>query len=301
MADDIPFRSDMPFAYGVAQPVAPGIRRIVANNPSHFTLYGTNTYIIGAGEVAVLDPGPALDDHVKSILATLRAGGERLSHIVCTHTHSDHSPAAAPLKAETGAKTYGYGQHGGGKRVDSGLGESADYAFIPDVRVKDGDRIEGKGWTLGALHTPGHTSNHICFAYEEENACFTGDHVMGWNTSVISPPDGNMTDYMQSLRKLREAAFSQLWPAHGPPVNNPRPFISAYIAHRMMREREIAACLSKGVTTIPEMVQLIYADKPPALHKAAARSVLSHLEHMVDTGRVIAEQGITPDGAFRLP
>lgn len=298
MTSPIPFRQDMAFEYGVPDQVTPLVRRMVCNNPGPFTLHGTNTYIIGHGEVAILDPGPADEAHIEALLAAVK--GETVRHLVVTHTHADHSPAAAAIVAATGVQTHGYGQHGGGVRVDSGLGESADYDFIPDVELRDQDRVAGDGWTLRALHTPGHTSNHLCFALEEENICFTGDHVMGWNTSVISPPDGNMTAYMNSLARLRDEGFDQLWSAHGPVIDKPRPYISAFIAHRRMREDEIAACLNRGLHTIPEMVAVMYADKPAGLHKAAARSVLSHMEHMIDTGRAACDGVPGPDTMYRL-
>ena len=191
MTIKIPYVRDMTFEYGKADRVSPMIRRVVAGNPSAFTFHGTGTYIVGHGAVAVIDPGPLLDSHVDALVRAL--GPERVTHIVITHTHRDHSPAARPLKQATGAPTYGFGPHGSG-RADGGgeVEEGADRDFVPDVRVRDGDRIEGDGWTLEAVHTPGHTSNHLCYALLEENALFPGDHVMGWSTTVVSPPDGDM-------------------------------------------------------------------------------------------------------------
>ena len=200
MATDIPFRREFSFEYGRLEPVAPGVRRIVARNPSPFTFRGTGTYVIGSGEVAVIDPGPDLTEHVEALLAGL--SGERVTHILITHTHRDHSPAAAALKVATGAATWGYGPHAGGKRGEAGVEEGGDWDFVPDVAVHDGASITGKGWRFEAVHTPGHTSNHVCFALPDSGILFSGDHVMGWSTSVISPPDGDMTAYMASLDKL---------------------------------------------------------------------------------------------------
>jgi len=299
MADDIPFRTEMDFTYGAPDQVTPLIRRVVCNNPGPFTLYGTNSYIVGQGTVAIIDPGPDEPDHIAALLRAVE--GETVSHILCTHTHHDHSPAAKAIAQETGATTGGFGPHHGGIRISSGLGEEADYDYDPELVLKDGDRVSGPGWTLRALHTPGHTSNHLCFLLEESGDCFTGDHVMGWNTSVISPPDGNMKDYMESLRRCREEEFTRMWSAHGPVIDKPRPYISAFIAHRQMREDEIAKCIADGKHTIPEMVAVMYADKPANLHKAAARSVLSHLEHMVATGRATCAGETTADARYALP
>ena len=200
MAVEIPFRREFSFEYGRLERVAPGVRRIVARNPSPFTFRGTGTYVVGDGEVAVIDPGPDLDEHVAALLAGL--SGEQVTHILITHTHRDHSPAAAALKAATGASTYGFGPHAGGKRGDPAVEEGGDWDFAPDVTVHDGDPIAGSGWRFEAVHTPGHTSNHLCFALPDQGILFSGDHVMGWSTSVIAPPDGDMSAYMASLDKL---------------------------------------------------------------------------------------------------
>ena len=299
MAVEIPFNRKIDFDYGRAEYVTPLIRRVVAKNPGPFTFTGTGTYIVGRGRVAVIDPGPDLPDHIAAILRALEPG-EEISHIVITHTHLDHSPAARPLKQQTGAPTYGFGPHGGnrpapGTRVEEG----GDYDFTPDLVVHDGDAIQGDGWTLEAVHTPGHTSNHLCFALGEEKALFSGDHVMGWSTSVISPPDGDMKAYMSSLRLLLERDDALYWPTHGPAIQDPKSYVAAFISHREEREREILDCLSRGLTRIPDMVEVMYAKVDRALHPAAARSVLAHLVHMVQTGRVRADGPPALDSEYK--
>ncbi len=298
MATEIPYVRDMTFEYGKADRVSPMIRRVVAGNPSAFTFHGTGTYIVGHGAVAVIDPGPLLDSHVDALVRALER--ERVTHIVITHTHRDHSPAARPLKQATGAPTYGFGSHGS-DRADGGgeVEEGADRDFVPDIRVRDGDRIEGDGWTLEAVHTPGHTSNHLCYALLEENALFPGDHVMGWSTTVVSPPDGDMRAYMRSLERLRARGEEVFWPTHGPPIPEPRDFVTALLAHRHEREDQILACLAHDASTIPEMVEIMYADVGRHLHAAAARSVLSHLIHMAETGRVRCDGPPGPDTVYR--
>ena len=244
MAVEIPYRREFAFEYGRLEPVAPGVRRIVARNPGPFTFRGTGTYVVGTGEVAVIDPGPDLPEHVAALLAGL--AGERVSHILVTHTHRDHSPAAAPLKAATGAPTYGFGPHAGGQRGDAGSEAGGDWDFVPDIVVKDGDEIAGGGFRFAAVHTPGHTSNHLCFALPDSGILFSGDHVMGWSTSVIAPPDGDMAAYMASLDKLLARRDQVYWPTHGPAITEPHAHVRAFIAHRREREAGILACLGDG-------------------------------------------------------
>ena len=294
----IPFVRDVEFEYGVVDQVSPLIRRVICNNPGGFTFHGTGTYIIGQGEVAVIDPGPLDDDHIAALERAVQ--GETVTHILITHTHRDHSPAAAPFKKLTGAPTYGYGPHGGdrgGPKVEEG----GDYEFVPDHVIKDGDVIEGKGWTFEAIHTPGHTSNHICFALREENAIFTGDHVMGWSTSVISPPDGDMAQYMNSLAKLLTRKEEIYWPTHGPAITGPKAHVEAFITHRSGREDAILECIRDGRNTIPAMVEVMYADVDKRLHRAAGRSVFAHLLHMAETGRVTADGKPSPESAYTIP
>ena len=284
---NIPFERDLVFEYGTSSDLSPLIRRVVAHNPSMFTLHGTGTYIVGRGKVAIVDPGPNLPEHVDALLEAVR--GETVTDIVITHTHIDHSPATPAVKAATGATTWGFGPHGtpsGTAEVEEG----ADRDFVPDHEIGDGDIVVGNNWTLEPIHTPGHTSNHLCLSLREENIMFSGDHVMGWSTSVISPPDGDMGDYLQSLRKLMTREELRYWPTHGPAIDNPRPFVNAFIAHREKREIQIKKCLEQGLTTIPEMVKELYREVDPRLHRAAGRSVLAHLIHMVNTDRAKCEE-----------
>ncbi|MBI1262695.1 MAG: MBL fold metallo-hydrolase [Rhizobiales bacterium] len=291
MAVSIPYVRDMTFDYGASDQLSPLIRRVVAHNPSAFTYLGTGTYIIGRGNVAVIDPGPLLDEHVAAIMAALP--GETVTHILITHTHADHSPAAKPLKALTGAKTYGAGPHGG-PSPDGPVEEDADRSFVPDVTVAHGDIIQGDGWHVECVFTPGHTSNHMCFALREEKVLFTGDHVMGWSTSIVSPPDGDMAKYMASLRLLLERDDEIYWPTHGPAITDPKPFVRAFIAHREDREATIIEQIKAGHSTISDMVPIIYAAVDKRLYPAAARSVFAHMLHLIDQGRV------TCDGEPRL-
>lgn len=272
--------------YGETVSLTPTVRRIVAENPSAFTFYGTGTYILGRGRVAVIDPGPRHPAHLAALRAAL--SGETVEAILITHTHLDHSPLARELKAETGASTYGYGPHGG-DRDGQTVEEGADRDFVPDIAVKDGDRIDGTGWSVEAVHTPGHTSNHLCFAYPAEKALFSGDHVMGWSTSVISPPDGDMAAYMASLEKLLTRDDELYYPTHGNPIRDPKRHVRDFIAHRRDREAQILTCIAEGYGSIVEMVPAMYRDVPQKLHAAAARSVLAHLVQMTAEGRVICD------------
>jgi glyoxylase-like metal-dependent hydrolase (beta-lactamase superfamily II) len=297
MATRVPFVTEMSFEYGRAEQVAPLIRRVIARNPSPFTFHGTGTYIVGKGRVAVIDPGPDLAEHVDALKKALT--GETVTHIVITHTHRDHSPAACALQEATGAPTLGFGPHGSGRPEAGGdVEEGADHDFKPDVRVRDGETVAGAGWTLTAVHTPGHTSNHLCFALAEEAALFSGDHVMGWSTTVVSPPDGDMQAYMPSVERLAARGDSVLWPTHGPPIRDPERHLAALLAHRRDREVEIVRCLENGLTSIPEMVETMYADVGRHLHKAAGRSVHAHLIHLVETGRATCAGAPTADASY---
>jgi len=300
MASPIPFDKDFDVEPGRVYELSPLLRRITCPNAGMFTFKGTNTYIVGRGRVAVVDPGPDLPEQTEAILRAL--DGETVTHIVVTHTHNDHSPGVPALVAATGAKTYAFGPHGAGMRRQWPFAspEGGDLAFKPDVTVPDGGVIAGDGWTLEALHTPGHISNHLCFSLKEENVLLSGDHVMGWSTSVVSPPDGDMADYMASLEKLLGRPETTYWPGHGPAVRDPQPFLRAFIAHRNEREVQIVDCLADGPKTIPEMVRVMYADVPEALHRPAARSVLAHILRMVEDGRIAAEGGTPgPDAVYR--
>src|SRR5215472_9233263 len=283
MAVEIPFRRDFAFEYGTIERVAPGVRRIVANNPGPFTFRGTGTYVVGEGEVAVIDPGPDLAEHVEALLAGLK--GERITHLLITHTHRDHSPAAAAVKAATGAPTYGFGPHGGTRGIP-GIEEGGDWDFAPDIVVKDGNQIIGSGWRFEAVHTPGHTSNHLCFALSDQGILFSGDHVMGWSTSVIAPPDGNMAAYMGSLDKLLVRNDTVYWPTHGPAITEPKEHVRAFIAHRREREAGVIACLEAGIGQIDAMVERLYIGLNPELNRAAGRSLLAHLIDLIGRGAV---------------
>jgi glyoxylase-like metal-dependent hydrolase (beta-lactamase superfamily II) len=281
----------------------PLVRRVLAPNPSPYTFTGTQTWIVGAGkDVAVIDPGPAGsglsigdpadingEGHVEAILRAVE--GQRIAAILCTHTHRDHSPAAAPLKAATGGQIIGCAPlvlEDSGPRADSAF--DPDYA--PDHIMSDGEEVSGDGWTLEAVTTPGHTSNHICYALKESGALFTGDHVMKWSTSVVSPPDGDMAAYMASLQKLYDRDDSVYYPAHGPAVTNPRQLVRGMIGHRRSRERQILNLLETGEGHVPAMVLQMYKGLDTRLHGAAGRSVLAHLVDLEKRGIAVVDGGI---------
>ena len=295
-AGSIGFHKAMDFHYGVADQVTPLVRRMVAENPSPYTFHGTNSYIIGHGQVAVIDPGPLLDGHIEALAAALE--GEVVSHILVTHTHHDHSPAAKPLRELTGGVIAGALP----RPIPDGAttAESIHRNFAPDHVIADGDIFASEGWSLEAVYTPGHISNHMCFALHEENLLFTGDHIMGWNTTVVSPPDGNMAEYMASLERCLERPEAAYWPGHGPVIPDPHPFVRAYRSHRLMREAEIIKCLQAGCETIGEMVMRMYRHIPETMHHAAARSVLAHLELMAEDGRVATDGAVTADAVYRV-
>ena len=312
MPVEIPYVRDLEVTPGQVDQLSPLIRRVVAPNPSKFTFRGTGTYLVGRGDVAVIDPGPAIDEHVAAIVAALEPG-ERISHLVVTHTHSDHSPAVALLRPMTDALSYGFGPHGqlplddptdvvvfndpeadgdDSKPVDEGtLREAADVGFVPDVVMTTGSVIDGGSWTLEAVHTPGHTSNHLCYALAEEGVLFTGDHVMGWSTSVIGPPDGNLRQYLASLQLLLERDDRRYWPTHGPAIDDPHRLVGAYIAHRQERTQQVLDALSRGPATIAEMVPIVYADIGKTLWKPAAASMYAHVLQLVDEEVVEPEDG----------
>jgi glyoxylase-like metal-dependent hydrolase (beta-lactamase superfamily II) len=297
MAVVIPFVRAFDFEYGRADVVSPGIRRVVAENPGPFTFTGTGTYIVGHGEVAVIDPGPALDAHLAAILKAV--ANERITAILVTHDHADHSPLAARLSTLSGAPVYGCSRRTDpGLPPASGAEEDDDTAFRPDVDLCGGGAVRGPGWTLEALPTAGHTSNHLCFAFPEENALFTGDHVMGWSTSVVIPPDGDMAAYLDGLERVKARGFATLWPTHGPPVTEVEPFLTAYIAHRLEREAQMLAAVRSGLGSIPDIVERLYVGLDPRLKPAAAQSVLSHLIKLTAEGRVRTEGAPTLAGRY---
>ena len=292
------FNRELDFIYGKVSVLSPMIRRVVAENPGPFTFKGTGTYIVGRGEVAVIDPGPYDETHFAALMHALK--GETVTHIVVTHTHRDHSPGVQLLQPATGAPSYGYGPHGGDKELPR-VEEGGDFDFKPDVVVKDGDVVRGKGWTMEAVHTPGHTSNHLCFALREENVLFSGDHVMGWSTTVVSQPDGDMGAYMRSLEKLASRSEQTYWPTHGAAIEDPKSYLAGLIAHRRQREEQIATCLREGRNTIPEMVEAMYVGLDPRLIGGARRSVQSHLIHMIETGRAACAGKPEIDAVYSLP
>ena len=292
--------------YGTAVDVSPGVVRVVAENPSKYTAWGTGTYIVGDGELAVIDPGPQLASHVDALLAAL--DGRRVTHVLVTHTHADHSPAAAAISAATGAPTYGFGPHpvdatsgdadtgaAGSGAGDPEAEESGDRDFVPDVVVRDGDVLSGDGFRFECLHTPGHISNHVCYAETQRRLLFPGDHVMGWSTTVVSPPDGDMADYVANLRRLVErqaaGADATYLPTHGPPITEPGPYVEALVAHRLDRDRQILELLDAGPRTVEELVAVMYAEVRPELHAPAGRSVLAHLRALERAGLVVEDAG----------
>lgn len=289
----IAFNREFDPAYGKLATVTPRVRRLVAANSGPFTAWGTGTYVVGHGEVAVIDPGPLDDAHIEALLAALQ--GERITHLVITHTHLDHSPAAAVLRARCGAQVVGCGPHGArGETTEAG----ADYDYTPDHQMLDGERLAGNGWTLTAVATPGHTSNHICYCLEEEKALFTGDHVMGWSTTVISPPDGDMAAYMASLSRLLFRDDALYYPTHGAPITDPHTYVRQLVAHRLEREAQVLACVADGHDTIAAMVAKLYADVDARLHRAAGRSVLAHLLKLAGERKVrhLRADASTPEG-----
>ncbi|MFN7056921.1 MBL fold metallo-hydrolase [Hyphomonas sp.] len=296
----IPFIREIEFEYGRVDQVSPLIRRVIANNPGPFTYTGTGVYIIGQGRVAVIDPGPDLKEHFEALKRALE--GETVSHVLVTHGHSDHSPLAPVLAEWAGCCTYAW--NNGVHTAKDELGSPDDLRFVPDVYVRDGHIFEGPGWTLEAIETPGHTSNHLCFALHEENACFTGDHIMGWSTTVVSPPDGDMGDYMASLEKIRARGFETLWPTHGEAVRGRdfvNTFITEYANHRKAREAAILAQMQAGVTHIPDIVSVLYAEVDKRLHPAAAMSVLGHMMDLIRRGVVASPDAApTPRSHFEL-
>ena len=296
----IPYVREIEFEYGACDQVSPLIRRVVANNPGPFTFKGTGTYIVGRGEVAVIDPGPDDPAHLAAILKAVE--GERVIAIPITHHHSDHSPLAAALKAATGATIYGCAV-AGHETEDTGevkMEAGHDHDFKPDVSLCGGGMISGPGWTLEAIPTPGHTSNHLCYALPEENALFSGDHIMGWSTTVITPPDGDMTDYLASLQKIRDRNFTTLWPTHGPPIREVTPFIDAYVEHRQERIDQILLALADGPARIRDLTPRLYRDVDQRLWPAAARSMLAAIIHLERGGDIEAGGPPGPDTVYRL-
>ncbi len=285
------FRTKFDPEHGKAVDIADGIQRITAPNESAFTFRGTNTYILGENNVAVIDPGPAIDSHFELLMETLK--GRTVSHIVVTHTHMEHSPLAAPLKEKTGAPIFAEGAHRNSRDLHLGeinsLDAAADREFQADVIVKHGDMIEGKDWALETILTPGHTQNHACFAIRNTDMLFSGDHVMSWATSIVAPPDGSMADYMNSLSVMMERKETIYFPGHGGRLEKAPEFVRALRAHRKMRETAVLSRIRAGDKTIPDIVKVIYKETDPRLHGAAGLSVFAHIEDLVTQGRVLCD------------
>ncbi|MFC2950364.1 MBL fold metallo-hydrolase [Marinicaulis aureus] len=296
----IPFVKDIHFTPGVADMVAPGVRRVIANNPGPYTYTGSGTYIIGEGDIAVIDPGPNDDAHLEALMKTI--DGERVTHILITHTHLDHCGLAMKFAAATGAPLIGFGAHPvREKKHDApALDEGADYSYAPDETIGDGAVIEGPNWRIEAVHTPGHLSNHLCFALPDQKALFTGDHMMGWATTVVAPPDGDMSAYIQSLDKLLAREDEIYFPTHGAPIHNPKRFVRAVKTHRLMRDAQIVEQLKKGRDNIKDITGALYADVDKRLHGAAALNVLAHLIRLVRNGAVSCDGEPEMKSAFRL-
>lgn len=294
----IPFVKDFDPEYGVCRRVSPRIRRVTANNPGPFTFTGTGTYIVGNGTVAVIDPGPDDAAHLAALLAAV--DGETVSHVLVTHTHRDHAPLARPFADAAGALVLAARPPARETHASGALDEAEDQDFRPDVILNDGDRIDGPDWTLETLATPGHASNHLAFALIEENALFSGDHVMGWATSVVAPPDGDMGAYMDSLERVTARGFDTLWPTHGAPVTEVAPFLTAYREHRLAREAQILARLAAGDRAISDMVPALYAAVDRRLWPAAALSVLAHLIDLTRRGVVVCDGEPGLAATFRL-
>lgn len=316
------------FVYGASQPVASLVHRVIAENPSKFTYHGTGTYIVGGdgngrGDVVVIDPGPRLDSHRDALAAAL--SGCTVRSILVTHCHADHSPLAEWLAAESGAPTIAFGPHGDdgwdigddpvvdepeqdaeteSSAAEPVVEESTDRDFVPDVVARTGDVVvAARGWTMTALHTPGHTSNHTCYVLDDGQVrtLFTGDHVMGWSTTVVSPPDGDMAAYLESLRMVAGRDDVLAIPTHGPPITNPSSFVNELIEHRLQREAQVLDLVRRGTDTIALMVEALYSDVRRELHKPARRSVLAHLVKLVDDGLVAVDAGTRPrlDSTYR--
>ena len=290
---------------GIAEDLEPGLRRIVAPNPSPMTYRGTNTYLLGTKALAVIDPGPNSDAHLKAILDAIQPG-QSVSHIVVTHTHLDHSPLARALSQATQAPIYAFGDAQAGRSHvmvnlamtgEIGGGEGIDTDFLPDVTVKNGDRITGDDWALDVIHTPGHIGNHICLGWGTR--CFTADHVMGWASSLVSPPDGDLTDFMTSCRTLQSVQWDVFYPGHGAPIAHPTARLNWLISHRMARETAILAHLNTAPGTAFDLAQKIYTETPPALLGAATRNVLAHLIDLYGKSLVETDGSLHADATFQ--
>ncbi len=286
-------------SYGEPVPVFPHVARVTAKNPGPFTFHGTNSYLVGERELAVIDPGPEDDAHFHALVAAI--AGRLVTHILVSHTHRDHSPLAARLSRATGAPVYAEGPHRSAKNPPTGtpFDSGADMDFKPDVALAEGDLIAGAGWTLRTVLTPGHTANHAAFALDGTGLLFSADHVMAWSTTIVAPPDGSMADYMASLDRLIERSDTLMLPGHGGPVKNPQDYLRGLKEHRLARERAILDRLRQGDRSIEDLVKAIYRDTDPRMHAAAGLSVLAHLESLVDRKLVETDGDLSIGGIFR--
>ena len=302
MSDDLTFDKSFDLAPGHAEEVLPGVRRIVADNPGPFTFKGTVTYIIGHGKVAILDPGPDDERHIKAVLDAVR--GETVTHIFVTHTHRDHSPAVPAIKQATGATVYAQGPHRAARPLHAGeaprMEAANDTSFRPDHALADGEVVSGEGFALEGIATPGHTANHMAFALKGRDILFSGDHVMGWSTTIVAPPDGAMTDYMDSLAKLARRSETLYLPGHGGVIRDAPRFVAGLTLHRKAREASILHRLAKGATDIATIVRAVYIGLDPRLTNAAGFSVLAHLEDLVARGAVATDGPPSINGVYRL-
>ncbi len=302
MADEIQFEQNFKAIAGIPETVFPGVQRILAPNPGPFTFTGTCTYIVGDKHVAIIDPGPDNQAHVQALARAL--AGRTVEQIVVTHTHRDHSGAVPAIRSHTHAQTYGEGPHRAARPLHEGesnpIEAGADRNFRPDVTLREGDLVSGEGYALEAIATPGHAANHLAFALRGKNCLFSGDHVMGWSTSIVAPPDGSMTDYIHSLKKLRGRPETFYLPGHGGPVQDGPALVERYIEHRNAREQAILRRLERGETNIPGLVQAIYIGLDPRLAGAAGLTTLAHLENLVSTGLIETDGPPSIGGLYRL-
>lgn len=299
MPVQIPYVRRFDVAHGERMRLSPRVACVVCENPGPFTFTGTNSFLIGGeeGPLAVIDPGPDDARHLEALLAAI--DGRPVSHILLTHTHRDHAPLAPALARATGAPIVAAPPPQRETHA-SGADEGDMAGFTPDMLLADGDLISGPDWTLETVATPGHASNHLCFALVEETALIAGDHVMGWSTTVVAPPDGDMAAYMASLDRVIAGGYARLYPAHGAPIDAPAPFLAAYRAHRLDREAQILAALEGGADTIPEIVQRLYAEVDPRLWPAAGLSVFAHLIKLAAEARVTAAPAPELDARYGL-
>lgn len=287
--------------YGAAVEITPGLRRLTARNSGPFTFRGTNTYLIGTRKVVVVDPGPELEDHIDTILSAI--GGGELEAILVSHTHMDHSPGARLLQRRTGAPIVGAGPHRAARALMENeinpLDSSGDKEHVPDRQLRDGDMFEASEVNIEAIETPGHTANHLCFALVGDNTLLSADHVMGWSTSIVAPPDGSMRDYMASIDKLMSRPEQTYHPGHGGHIDNAHAYVAELKQHRIRREHAILSEISRSEKSIPEIVATLYASVDPSLHPAAALSVFAHLEDLVERGLASARPDLSLSAHYK--